>query len=62
MDKTCHALMSEIYFTRASMWLMFMPIAHAVDDYPINKVSAVLCGVCSIAYFFFFYIENRRAK
>lgn len=46
-----HKCMSEIYFTKALVWVMWIGVVLKVQQNETKNTLAVMCGIVSVVYF-----------
>ena len=57
-----HKCMSEVYFTKALMWVMWTGFVLKVQQDETKNILAVMCGIVSVVYFTRSYQEFREAN
>lgn len=56
-----HKCMSEMYFTRALMWMLYVGIVLKLQQSESGIILAVMCGIASVLYFYLSYREFKEA-
>lgn len=57
-----HKCMSEAYFTRALMWMLYVGIVLKLQQSESGIILAVMCGIASVLYFYRSYREFKEAS
>lgn len=57
-----HKCMSEAYFTRALVWMMWIGVVLKVQQDETKKILAVMCAILSVVYFARSYREFRETN
>lgn len=57
-----HDCMSETYFTRALVWLVFAMVAYEHVAYPLNVIFAIINAIYAVIYFTQSHFEHREAR
>lgn len=57
-----HKCMSEAYFTRATVWLLFAMVVYKLVENPFNITLTITNGMIATTYFLLSYSESRKAR
>ena len=56
-----HKCLSEVYFTRAIMWMLYAGVVLKLQQSEFGIIHAVVSGILSVLYFCLSYREFRDA-
>ena len=57
-----HKCMSEVYFTRSIMWVMWTGLVLKEQQSETKNIIAVMCVIVSVVYLARSYLEFREAN
>ena len=57
-----HKCMSEAYFTRATVWLLFAGVMYELAEYPFNIILAIIDMMLAAIFLLRSHFESREVR
>ena len=57
-----HKCMSEVYFTRATVWLLFAGVTYELVEYPFNIILAIIDVMLVVIFLLRSHSESREVR